>query len=124
MTSSMGWARVWATARPVTSPMLRQGAWYPVVSSGATRAVLEVHGRAVALPHRLLEIREHRPERFTVVYRPRGEPNPAQGSAGDVGRVYTVCPSSASRVRLRGRPEEIRCPTCGHRGSVAWWETG
>ncbi len=124
MSETLGWARAWATARPLTNPRLRQGAWYPVVGAETTRVVLEVHGRRVAVPHQFVEIRSHRPERFTVVYRSSAEPNPADGTPADLGRTYVVCPSSGSRLRLIGHPKEIECPTCGHRGEIAWWETG
>jgi DNA-directed RNA polymerase subunit RPC12/RpoP len=103
--------------------MLRQGAWYPVLSNGATRTVLEVSGRRVAVPSDLVEIRPKRPDRFTVVYRPRDSGNPARGTRSDLGRMYAVCPACGSRVRLVGHPRETKCP-CGFRGEIAWWETG
>ena len=107
----------------VSDPMLRQGAWYPVVSNGATRTVLEVSGRRVAVPSDLVEIRPKRPDRFTVVYRPRDSGNPARGTRSDLGRMYAVCPACGSRVRLVGHPRETKCP-CSFRGEIAWWETG
>jgi hypothetical protein len=125
MNPVVGWARVWTAAPPfVTDPRLRQGAWYPIVSAGATRSVLEIQGRRVAVPSELVEIRPRRPDRFTVVYRPRNGTNPARGTTADLGRMYAVCPVSGSRVRLVGQPRETKCPICGHRGEIAWWETG
>jgi hypothetical protein len=125
MNQVAGWARVWTAAPPfVTDPQLRQGAWYPVVSEGSTRSVLEIHGRRVAVPSEVLEIRPRRPDRFTVVYRPRNAPNPARGTRADLGTTYAVCPASGSRVRLVGHPRETKCPACGHRAEIAWWETG
>ncbi len=125
MDQPLGWARAWFAAPPfVSDPMLRQGAWYPVISTGDTRTVLEIQGRRVAVPSEQVEIRPKRPERFTVVYRPRGGVNPARGTRADVGWVYAVCPMSGSRVRLVGQPRETKCPACGFRGEIAWWETG
>lgn len=125
MATAVQWARVFpAVRRPPTDPMPRLGVWYPVVSRGASRVVLEVHGRRLDLPADLVEIRDRRPDRFTVVYRTATDPNPAVGTTKDLGRVYAVCPVSGTRVRLYGQPEEIECPVCQHTGEVAWWETG
>jgi hypothetical protein len=109
-----------------------------VLSSGATRLVLEVSGRQLAVREEALEVRSRRPDRFTVVYRPREDPNPARGTDADVGRVYAVCPICAARVPLAYRLPEVgtsgawaaghsqtaKCDKCGHKGIVAWWETG
>lgn len=125
MAPSVTWARLWAIARPATQPRLRQGVWYPVVGEASgDRVVLEVGHRRVAVARRFMEVREQRPERFTVVYRGREEPNPAQGTRRDLGTTYGVCPSCGARVKLTGRPDNATCTTCGHLGEIAWWETG
>jgi len=124
VTEPIAWARLWPATRPEFNPQLRHGAWYPVLSSGESFAVLEVRGERVSVRTDLLEVRAKRPDRFTVVYRAHGEETPVSGRRGDPGRVYAVCPHSASRVRLRGHPEEMECPECGHHGVIAWWETG
>jgi hypothetical protein len=124
-TQPVGWARIWAAAPPLEGdPMLRQGVWYPVVSAGATRAVVEVRGQRVAVPTDFVEIRDQLPARFTVVYRAVHSANPASGTKADLGRVYAVCPASGTRVRLMGHPRNAKCPQCGFRGEIAWWETG
>jgi hypothetical protein len=125
----LGWARRWFAAkrdRESDDGRLRHGAWYPVVSSGGTRAVLEVSGQRVVVPQDSLEVRDKRPDRFTVVYRAHDDENPARGTRADVGRCYGVCPGCATRVAFRGRviPSVATCPKCGHQGIVAWWETG
>lgn len=124
MSEAQLWGRIWTTARPEGDHRIRQGAWYPVLTRGSSRIVLDVGGRAVDVPDRLVETRRNQPDRFTVVYRPDESPNPARGTRGDLGRVYAVCPRDATRVRLYGQPEEASCPMCGHSGIVAWWETG
>ena len=125
MTASFGWARVWPAARRLASDAAaRQGVWYPVVSRGESRVVLEVHGRHVDLPGDVVELRDQQPGRFTVIYRTATDPNPAIGTKGDLGRVYAVCPGCGTRVRLMGHPDEVECPRCRHEGEVAWWETG
>jgi hypothetical protein len=105
--------------------MPRSGAWYPVIAeSGAERVVLEIRGKRVAVLRRLLEIRSERPTRFTVVVRGKEEANPARGSAQDLGRTYAVCPVCGTRAALHGEPPLLVCADCGHRGEVAYWETG
>lgn len=122
---SVGWARLWAIAHPRTRPMLRSGAWYPVVAEGAASdVVLSVRHRTVRLPSQLLEVRRERPHRFTVVFRSREEANPATGTHRDLGKRYAVCPASGHRIGLRGRPARLECPGCGYRGEIAWNETG
>ena len=119
------WARVFPAAkRPATDPVVRLGVWYPVMSHDTNRVVLEVNGQQIDLPEYVVEIRDKRPEKFTVVYRTKADPNPARGTRQDLGRVYAVCPSCGSRQRLYGQPEKLACETCDHRGVVAWWETG
>ena len=51
--------------------MLRRGAWYLVRSLGPDEAVLEVDNAAVRVPRESLEITETRPNRWTIVPRPR-----------------------------------------------------
>jgi hypothetical protein len=121
----VGWARLWAEARPRTRPMLRSGAWYPVVSDGGSSGVvLKVRHRDVRLPAELVEVRKERPRHFTVVFRGRTEGNPAAGTGRDLGTCYAVCPASGHRIRLPGRPVQVECPGCGYRGEIAWTETG
>jgi hypothetical protein len=123
MTDIQGWARVWPAAKIDGKP-LRRGAWYRIVSAGRSKVVLEVRNTRYALPHDAVEVRRTRPDRFTVVYRPLNAPNPHEGTKKDLGRMYAVCPESGTRIKLFGRPDELLCPVCGHRGEIAWWETG
>ncbi len=103
---------------------LRRGAWYPVVSQSGNHMVLDVSGRRVAVLQDALELRPKRPERFTVVYRARHDPNPAHGTAADLGVRYAVCPRCGTRRWLGGSPANTSCKQCGHEGVIAWWETG
>ncbi len=122
----MGWARVWATAHPFARPVPRAGAWYPVVGEASgERAVLEVRGKRVAILRTLLEIRAKRPEVFTVVVRSREAAAvvPANSGTG-IGRLYAVCPACTERARVLENQEMATCARCGHRGEIAWWETG
>jgi len=128
MDHSLGWARVWYAVKrdDDSESLLRHGAWYPVLSSGATQAVLEVSGQRISVPQDVLEVRDKRPDRFTVVYRTYDDPNPARGTRADVGRRYGVCPKCSTRIAFRGGviPSMATCHRCKHEGIVAWWETG
>lgn len=124
MGKSQRWARLWAISRPNTEPRLRQGAWYPVVTETESMVVLEVRRKHATVPRKLVEIRNQRPDRFTVVYRARNSRNPAEGTKQDLGRTYGVCPACGHRVRLFGQPKEAKCSECDHTGEIAWWETG
>lgn len=124
MSKNQIWARAWAIARPKTDPMMRQGAWYPVVNASPDFVMVDVRERYVMVPRHLVEVRATRPARFTVVYRAQEDPNPARGTRGDLGRRYAVCPGCSGRLKLVGDPESIQCFRCGHVGDIAWWETG
>src|SRR5438034_10237061 len=52
MEQILGWARLWFAAKrdDEGEAPLRNGAWYPILSSGVNRAVLEVSGQRVAVP--------------------------------------------------------------------------
>jgi len=128
MEQILGWARLWFAAKRQDEgeAPLRNGAWYPVLSSGVNRAVLEVSGQRVAVPQDLVEVRDKRPDRFTVVYRTYDDPNPARGTRADAGRRYGVRPKCATRIPFRSGiiPPRATCHQCKHEGIVAWWETG
>ena len=121
---SLGWGRVFAAARLSQGPETRRGAWYPVVSEGRSRIVLEVNGKHVDLAKTAVEVRPNRPDKFTVVYRSANDKAPPVEKGADPGRVYAVCPECAKRTRLFGEPQTLQCPACRHEGVIAWWETG
>jgi hypothetical protein len=122
---AIGWARLWATARPFARPMPRAGAWYAVVGETTMdRAVLVVRGRRVAVHRQFLEIRPDRPRVFTVVVRTRTTTDSAKNDRGAIGRIYAVCPVCTARVHVVADQPMAVCPTCGNQAEVAWWETG
>src|SRR2546421_12222017 len=100
MEQILGWARLWFAAKREDEgeTALRNGAWYPVLSSGVNRAVLEVSGQRVAGPQDMVEVRDKRPDRFTVVYRTHDDPNPARGTLAVAGGRYGVWPNSVARI--------------------------
>ncbi len=111
----------WARVRPPGASNLRRGAWYPVLDDGASPiAILDVHARKMPVPRHRLEIRGDTPDRFSIVSRAPEDPNPVRGTSADLGLVYAVCPSCSTRARLSGRPDDLRCETCGQRYGVDW----
>ncbi len=114
---TLGWCRV----LPPGGFGLRRGAWNRIIEDGGSeKIVIDIVRAVVEVPRNLLEIRRHLPARFSVVVRDSDDPNPVKGTPLDLGPVYAVCPLSRSRVRLAGRQDEVQCPACGHRYSVAW----
>ncbi|MCZ6917971.1 MAG: hypothetical protein O7I93_14440 [Gemmatimonadetes bacterium] len=120
----VAWARVWPTVKPAWSRILRQGAWYPVIEDDEpSKVVLDIGGKASAVPRRLLEIRpgDLMPDFFAVVYRaPKEGPEGKQVEA----ETFVVCPKCKRRQQVWSRPERLTCPACDHRAEIAWWETG
>lgn len=111
-----GWARV----GPHGAHTLRRGAWYPVVRiSSGNIVVLDVNRRNIPVDKRLLEIRYHRPERWTIV---QCEPRVMQR----VGRIfpltYAVCPSCRHRQAFNGDAKELTCDRCHQAAALTWNE--
>lgn len=111
-----GWARV----GPLGAHTLRRGAWYPVVRiSSGNIVVLDVNRHNIPVDKRLLEIRYHRPERWTIV---RCEPRVMQR----VGRIfpltYGVCPSCRHRQAFGADAKDLTCDRCHERAALAWDE--
>ncbi|HET7791100.1 MAG TPA: hypothetical protein VFK78_09920 [Gemmatimonadales bacterium] len=111
-----GWARV----GPSGAHTLRRGAWYPVVRvSSSNIVVLDVNRHNVPVDRRLLQIRYHPPERWTIV---RCEPRELQR----VGRIfpltYGVCPTCRHRQGFEARVEELSCDRCHAVAKLAWDE--
>ncbi len=124
MANTLGWARV--SSRIQRSERLRRGAWYRVIDDRAsTQNVvldLDMDGAPSQLKvsRALLRIRQHRPERLSVVELSRDIPNPARGTPSYLGSVYAVCPNTGSRLRLWGQPNRVVCSSCREIHSVAW----
>ena len=119
-----GWARLWPSIRPPHSRNIRAGAWYPVIKDDLPdRVTIRLGNAAIEVPRRVVEVRARRPNRFTVVHRVGYQVSAARHSLHKLGKRYAVCPACQWRFGLIGAPEKKRCPSCGHEGEVAWWET-
>ncbi|HUK22315.1 MAG TPA: hypothetical protein VLV45_12270 [Gemmatimonadales bacterium] len=109
----------WARLRSDGPFPLRRGAWYRVSDATEIMVELEVHGDTIALPTTLFDVVDRRPDRWTVVPRPRNAlllPPPSWGEQ------YGVCPSCAHRVPLFGAPLTLSCKRCESSFAVAWDE--
>jgi hypothetical protein len=104
---AMGWARV----GPNGAHTLRRGAWYPVVRiSSSNIVVLDVNRRNMPVDKRLLEIRYHPPERWTVV---ECEPRVLRRVGREFPLTYAVCPTCRHRQVFE---------RCHETASLAWNE--
>jgi hypothetical protein len=116
------WARVWPATKREHSKQLRHGAWYPVIEDDRPdRVTLQLGGRAVVVPRRILELSPQRPTRFAVIH--RLDHVPGKRDSFGLGRHYGVCPRCQHRFGIIGRPERETCPNCDLKADVAWWET-
>jgi hypothetical protein len=95
---------------------IRRGAWYEVLSLTSGEAVLEVNGLRYPVSRAVLQIVPVRPERWSVVPRPRDAVN----TPVHWGSRYAVCPACRHRRPLLAQPAELECPRCGGVFSVAW----
>jgi len=111
-----GWARV----GPAGAHTLRRGAWYPVVRiSSSNIVVLDVNRHNVPVDRRLLEIRYHPPERWTIV---RCEPRVMERLGRIFPLTYAVCPACRHRQAFEGGAQELTCDKCHQSAGLAWDE--
>ena len=108
----------WARVKPDLNYRLRRGAWYRVLRSNLTDAVVQVEQRDVTIPLAALQIESMRPQTWTVVPLPR--------DAIDIpfswGSRYGVCPACSARARLPERVATMRCAACSEEFTVGWSE--
>ena len=101
----------WARVSRSEAYGLRRGAWYPVVSeSSSSLVVLDVNKENRPANRSSLEIRDEKPEIWSVV---RREPNQAaaqRASNASLGPVYGVCPGCRARILMTQRDETFACP--------------
>jgi hypothetical protein len=116
--------RAWARVLPKGAHLLRRGAWYPVANDRTPQLlVLAVGKRTVPVPRDLVQVREQRPELWSIVVRAPADPNIERGTERDLGPIYAVCPICAYRTRLSEEPGDMHCPRCDRAYAVEWDET-
>ena len=113
-----GSGKHWARLQADVNCKLRRGAWYRVRELGPLEAVVEVKGKALAVPCAFLKVVEVPPRRWTIVPRPHD----AVRYPAAWGTRYAVCPSCGERAQLEGHPERMVCPRCRGDFAVAWDE--
>lgn len=114
-------AKGWARVGPAGAHTLRRGAWYPVVRiSSSNIVVLDVNRRNMPVDKRLLEIRYHPPERWTVV---QCEERIAHRVGHDIPLTYAVCPSCRHRQVFEPGLHELECERCRKSAELAWDDT-
>ena len=119
---ALTWARVYPAFKRTITKHLRHGTWYAVVRDDLPdRISVRVGEQVVDVPRRMVEVRNRRPEHFSVISRLDLPPDELS-SPGDLGKRYAVCPMCAGRSVLMGEPVTRDCPKCGHTGEIGWWE--
>ena len=106
----------WARLRAEASVPLRRGAWYRVLKTTPTDAVLDVHQRAINVPMAVLQVAPRPPTAWAVVPRP---PN-ALRLPSSWGPRYGVCPKCNARAPLPKGPVAMRCGSCNGVFDVGW----
>lgn len=111
-----GWARVSTSG----AHLLRRGAWYPVVRISSSGIIaIDVNRHVVPVDKRLVELRYHRPERWSVV---RLEPAVLRRVPRPIPPVYGVCPVCRHRQTVGEGDAELTCERCHQQATVAWEE--
>ncbi len=113
----------WARVRQTGAHGLRRGAWYAVVNDSKPSIVfLDVNKKNIAVDRTLLEIREGRPEAWSVVIR-RPEDVARRDRELDLNPTYGVCPQCRSRSNLVAGAARARCAYCGGEFAIDWQRT-
>lgn len=108
----------WARLKADVTCDLRRGAWYKVIKLAAVQAVVDIKGKAIAIPREALQLSPTRPPRWSVVPSPKA----ARRYPPTWGPKYAVCPNCRDRAALVGRPANLRCARCNQVFDVAWDE--
>ncbi len=108
----------WARLQEDVNCQLRRGAWYKLSKLTSFEAVVEVKGKQIAVPRRVLQILPTPVLHWTVVPSPRNAPR----FPTSWGPRYAVCPNCRDRAPLQGQPTTMRCHRCNGLFEVAWNE--
>lgn len=111
----------WARVCRSEAHGLRRGAWYPVVSeSNDSLVILDVNKENRPANRSNLEIRDEKPEIWSVVRREPDQEAAQRASHKSLGPVYGVCPSCRNRILMTTRQDTYSCPECGVEHPVDW----
>src|SRR5256886_14928960 len=95
----------WARLQADLNCKLRRGAWYRVRELGPLEAVVEVKGKALAVPCAFLKVVEEPPRRWTIVPRPHDAVRYRQ-----LGHSLRRVPELRRARAARGTPAADRLP--------------
>jgi hypothetical protein len=87
--------------------------------SSSNIVVLDVNRRNVPVDKRLLEIRYHPPERWTIV---KTEPRVMQRIGRPIPLTYAVCPACRHRQTFDADKRALTCDRCHKQAQIAWDE--
>jgi len=99
---------------------LRRGAWYRVLELNDLQAVIEVNHRRIGVLRAWLEIRQHPPQRWSVVE--GGKDN--RKAPPHLRGTYGVCPNCRARAPLPKKAKTHQCAKCRGDFEVNWAEAG
>ena len=109
----------WARVRGDVNCHVRRGAWYEVLRVTPEEVILDVNRQPVRIDRASLEIVVRRPERWTLVDRPRDSVDMPMSW----GSRYAVCPRCCHREALPGQPATLQCSACGGVFAITWDES-
>jgi hypothetical protein len=111
----------WARVCKSEAHGLRRGAWYVVVSeSNNSLVILDVNKSNRPANRHSLEIREEKPDSWSVVRRDPDQEAAQRASDAELGPVYGVCPGCRARAKMAGRDATFTCPECNSDFPVDW----
>jgi hypothetical protein len=114
-------ARKWARAKGAGAHGLRRGAWYLVVNDSHPEVVLlDVRRTNVPVPRNMLDIREGKPNLWSVVKWQETQRG-ARRASDELGLQYAVCPSCGERGTIEPPDAaELRCEHCHGTFRLDW----
>lgn len=107
-------SRRWARAKQSGAHGLRRGAWYLVVNETSSLVVLEVRKENVPVPASMVDIRDAKPDAWSVVEWDAHQLGAARASEQNLGLTYAVCANCGERQAIEP-PDAGRmtCESCG-----------
>lgn len=116
-------ARKWARPKRSGAHGLRRGAWYQVVNDNLeSLVILSVRGTNVPVPRSMVELRDNRPDQWSVVRWEESQRGARRASDANLGLTYVVCPNCSHRASVIDQPEPavLSCENCRGTFPVDW----
>jgi hypothetical protein len=113
-------ATIFARVQDDVPLKLRRGAWYRVLELTDLQAVIEVNRRRFGVLRAWLELRQHPPQRWSVVEGSKDNRKAPPHLRG----TYGVCPNCRARAPLPKKAKTHQCAKCRGDFEVNWAEAG